>query len=147
MLSSLKTAALLTVLVSSSFACAGSEHNTAESTKITREQLVGEWSVVSIQGDPVSEQGVVYLGFADDGQLHGNATVNQIMGSWTLDGSQLMLDRLGSTRMAGPPQQMAQERRFMAALELVAAVQADSAGQVTIVARDGSSILALSPRP
>jgi heat shock protein HslJ len=84
--------------------------------------LVGpEWKVTSIGGevlllDEDAGERTPFLTFDAEGKVAGSSGVNRVMGGYELDGDELRLPALASTRMAGPPAAMAVESRFLAAL-------------------------------
>ena len=103
------------------------------------------WSLVQMRdsaGDatlvPDSE---VSLEFMEDGRVGGRSSINQFGGTVELlsDGS-ISWSALTSTLMAGPPELMVQERRYLAALEATRRFQldgdrltlADSTGRVEL---------------
>ncbi len=55
----------------------------------------------------------------EDGRVSGTGGINRLMGSYMLDGSSLSFGPLATTMMAGPPEAMEEERRFLADLALV----------------------------
>ena len=79
-------------------------------------QAVGPtWQLVSLGADAPAAEATITFG--DDGRVFGTTGCNRFFGSYDLasDGS-LTLTQVGSTRMACPPAEMAQETRFLAAL-------------------------------
>lgn len=75
-----------------------------------------QWVVESIAGVPTVEpRPMISLG--PDGQLAGSTGVNRIVGTYEARDETITFSGGGMTRMAGPPQAMEQERRFLAALE------------------------------
>ena len=74
-----------------------------------------EWRATELAGAPLVDGRPPTARF-DDGAIGGLATVNRYRGSYRLDGDVLMVGPLMSTRMAGPPEAMAQEDRWLAAL-------------------------------
>lgn len=79
-----------------------------------------EWLLVDVGGKPAipgagtRKAGVSFTG--DSGSLRGNSGLNSFFGPYALDGSNLRIENLGMTRMAGPPELMEQETAFLAAL-------------------------------
>ncbi len=70
------------------------------------------------------------LVFGDDGRLSGSTGVNRMLGQYEVEDGVIRFGALGSTRMAGPPEAMAQERVLLAVL----------AGEVPF-ARDGDRLV------
>ncbi|MEO7752414.1 MAG: META domain-containing protein [Terracoccus sp.] len=56
------------------------------------------------------------LVFGADGRLSGSTGVNRVLGQYEVEDGVIHLDALGSTRMAGPPESMEQERVLLAVL-------------------------------
>ena len=54
--------------------------------------------------------------FKEDGTLHGFSGVNRFFGNYKLEGSKISFSGMGSTRMAGAPDAMRFEDKFMKAL-------------------------------
>ena len=80
------------------------------------DQAVGPtWQLVSLGADAADAEAT--LTFGDDGRVFGTTGCNRYFGSYELasDGA-LTLTGVGSTRMACPPAEMAQETRFLDAL-------------------------------
>lgn len=51
--------------------------------------------------------------FKEDGSFNGFSGVNRFFGQYKLDGSRISFSGMGSTRMAGPPDAMRFEDKFM----------------------------------
>ena len=82
--------------------CLGPQAADAGQQPISASALTGEWAISAIQGAPLLEGSTAFLGFDADGRVYGNTSVNQVMGTWSLDGGAFELSPLGSTRMAAP---------------------------------------------
>lgn len=77
-----------------------------------------EWQCLTIAGMPVKDPQPPTLAFGADGRASGFAGVNRYGGSWeAAAGTALKLGPMAATRMAGPPERMDLEQRFLAALE------------------------------
>jgi heat shock protein HslJ len=65
--------------------------------------------------------------FADNGDMQGNATINQYTAAYTYtaDGKMTISDKITSTKMAGPDASMAQESAYLAALPKTASYTID----------------------
>jgi heat shock protein HslJ len=79
-----------------------------------------EWLLVDVGGKPAiagvgTRKASVSLP-GDSGSLRGNSGLNSFFGPYAVDGSKLRIENLAMTRMAGPPELMAQETAFVAAL-------------------------------
>lgn len=109
--------------------------------------LTGRWTVTSVHRADALRSPTIgaepYLEFAADGTVSGFAGVNEVSGQARLDGDRLHLGPLRTTRMAGSPERMDEEREFLAALERVAVVQLDGEvlhltdpdGQIEVILR------------
>jgi heat shock protein HslJ len=53
--------------------------------------------------------------FKEDGTFYGFSGVNRFFGNYKLAGDKISFDKMGSTRMAGPPAAMKFEDKFMQA--------------------------------
>ena len=107
--------------------------------------LVGAtFRVTAIEGVPTLDEPTAELTFGDDGRLSGRATVNRIMGPYTLEGDALVFGALAGTMMAGPPEAMDQEQRLHRVLARCArVVTGDVDGSVVLVDDDGDALVAL----
>lgn len=76
-----------------------------------------EWRAEAIGGEPVAAGVEITVAFGADGRVSGSAGVNRLMGTYTVRRDEMHLRALATTRMAGPPAAMAEERRFLAAFE------------------------------
>jgi heat shock protein HslJ len=122
-----------------------SDDATPEQPRGTGSPLVGAtFRVTAIQGVPTLAHPTAELTFGDDGHLSGRATVNRIMGPYTLDGDALAFGALAGTMMAGPPEAMAQEQRLQAALARCTRVDPGGAdGAVVLRDDEGTALVAL----
>ncbi len=74
------------------------------------------WTLVALGDDAPDAEAT--LTFGDDGRVFGTTGCNRYFGSYALaDDGALTLTGVGSTRMACPPAEMAQEAQFLAALD------------------------------
>ena len=74
------------------------------------------WVVEHVGGEPVTGHAPV-LDLGADGRLGGSTGVNRVVGEFTVDGPVLRFGAIITTRMAGPPEAMAQEQAWLALLE------------------------------
>ncbi|TQM57200.1 META domain-containing protein [Humibacillus xanthopallidus] len=79
-----------------------------------------EWTVQELGGE-VTALPKPQLSFGADGRLTGTTGVNRLMGEFEVRDGLLVVGNAATTRMAGPPEAMAQEQRL---LELLGAEQA-----------------------
>ena len=68
----------------------------------------GEWAIKSVEGETVqtTEQAPYLVFNEDEGTVHGFLGVNLLNGNYTLKGSKLSFQHLGTTMMSGLPQDM-----------------------------------------
>ncbi len=88
--------------------------------------LIGTaWSVVAVESERVPTDADVSLRLSADGRAGGGAGVNRWFASFSRgdqlggDDGALVFSAIGATRMAGSPERMELERRFLGALERV----------------------------
>lgn len=109
------------------------------------DDLEGEWTAVMVHRPTrhavMSVDGDVTVTF-EAGTVHGHAGVNRFQGPCTVDGTTVVVGALATTRMAGPPDQMAQESDVLAALRDTVAFRV-TAGHVTLLRADGGIALDL----
>jgi len=74
------------------------------------------WVVESINGEATKEPRP-RMSLGEDGELTGTTGVNQFSGTYEAEGDLVRLTARRMTRMAGPPEAMEQESRFLEALE------------------------------
>lgn len=96
--------------------------------------VVGAWDLSAIEGLPVVEGSPAFVEFTAEGRFVGNAGVNHLGASYTLDGSALTLSPIASTMMAGPEPLMQQEQRMTTALARVRSATVEAGA---LVLRDG----------
>jgi heat shock protein HslJ len=87
-----------------------------------------EWRCTMIDGKKVeiAAERAPNLTFDANGRVHGYAGVNRYFGECAHRGDAVKFDKLGSTRMAGPPERMALEDSFLKALGRVDACAGDA---------------------
>lgn len=77
-------------------------------------QLFGiEWLLFDLCGDEVAPDAGVSLVFDKDGRVSGNASVNRYSGPAAMDDSKVKFGSFITTRMAGHPDDMARESRYL----------------------------------
>ena len=91
----------------------------------TIDELIGEWQVQDVGGTGVIEDSDPALVLTAEGRISGSTGLNRLAGSYEFADGELRCTPLAMTRMAGPAELMAQEARFMAALERPAPVRLD----------------------
>jgi heat shock protein HslJ len=108
-----------------------------------------EWTLVHLQ-DSAGEAALVpdskvTLQFMEDGRVGGRSSINQFGGTVELlsDGS-MRWSALTSTLMAGDPALMAQERRYLSALEATRRFELNQ-GRLTLSDSSGRVVLRFAP--
>lgn len=104
-----------------------------------------EFDIVEVHGVPVLESSSPDILFGSDGRVSGRATVNRLMGQYTLEdtleGSTVRFGALATTMMAGPPEHMQQEQRVLDALTGPLEVRNGDDGAVLLVSEAGTVVL------
>lgn len=100
-----------------------------------------EFDILEVHGVPVLESSSPDIAFGADGRVSGRATVNRLMGQYSLEGDTLRFGALATTMMAGPQEHMDQEQRVLSALSGPLRVEADDDGDVRLVSDAGTVLL------
>ena len=106
--------------------------------------LLGDWNA-ELPGQPAAGIRQPELGFDAEGRLHGCGGVNRLMGSYTVSAGALTCGLVGMTMMAGPPEAMAYEQAFVAALAEPLDIVETPEG--LDLARDGEPVIRLTRAP
>lgn len=111
------------------------------------DELQGEWRVDGVGDrdrlvvvDVPADHGVTLV--VDGDRVAGHSGVNRYTAGVELDGSSLTFGPIASTRMAGPPERMETEQRFLAALATVASWVFDE-GELRLVTGTGATAVVL----
>lgn len=121
---------------------------TADSTAPVRrgaEWRLTDWIVKGVQRQLVADSNVT-IAFDPSGKLSGNASINAFTGNFRFDADgRLQWPRAGFTltRMAGPPDLMAQERAFLESLRRTVHYHADGE-QLVLESANKSVVLTFS---
>lgn len=105
------------------------------------EWRLSDWIVNGVQRQLVADSNVT-IAFDPSGKLSGNATINAFAGNFRFDAEgRLQWPRAGFTltRMAGPPELMAQERAFLDSLRRTVYYHAD--GQQLVLESANKSVV------
>ncbi|GJM21437.1 MAG: hypothetical protein DHS20C15_13520 [Planctomycetota bacterium] len=103
-------------------------------------ELTGSWIVTHLGEQEVIEGSQCQLEFHADGKLSGNASVNRVAGSFTLEGDALTFSPLATTKRMGPVPLMKQEQALLDALARTArAARHDDT--LTLLDTDGRALL------
>ena len=110
--------------------------------------LVGStFDIVEVLGVGVLSPSSPDIAFGADGRVSGRASVNRLMGQYTVDGDVVRFGALATTMMAGPPELMEQEQRVLAALGQPLRVEAGDGAEVRLVSDAGVVLLRRRPAP
>ncbi|MGH6630078.1 MAG: META domain-containing protein, partial [Burkholderiales bacterium] len=116
--------------------------NSQASVRRGAEWRLTDWIVNGVPRQLVADSNVT-IAFAPSGKLSGNASINYFSGNFRFDAEgRLEWPRAGftMTRMAGPPELMAQERAFLESLRRTVHYHADGQ-QLVLESANGSIVL------
>ncbi len=89
------------------------------SATVADADLLGDWIVVSLNGNPIETQNVPTLTFTESGNVSGEGGCNTFGGTYSTDGNGLTLSGLTTTLVACDEDTVnAQERAYLEALNL-----------------------------
>jgi heat shock protein HslJ len=97
--------------------------------------LAGDWRVTELADAPLPEGAEASLTF-DAGQASGRAVCNRFTAGYTITGEGLRLGPAAATRMACPPDRMAAEGAFLAALAKVDRFDITPEGGLALIGGD-----------
>lgn len=107
--------------------------------------LIGSsWVVEEIGKKEVLDKVRTFIRFDSAEQVSGSGGINRFGGTCTLVGDKLGFGPLRVTRMAGPPDLMDQEAKFLAALAKVTTYQLDEKDRLHLFDKDGKELARLS---
>jgi heat shock protein HslJ len=96
------------------------------SPSVVPADLLGEWTLVALDGEPVPEVGKTpTLEILEDGSAAGVSGVNRYRTQLELADGRLDFGPTAGTKMAGPPEAMALESDFLARLDAVSTYQVE----------------------
>ena len=105
--------------------------------------VAGKWQLSTMNGQPMSSmrEGGVTLDIQEDGKFAGQAPVNRYFGQIKVADKILKTGPVGSTMMAGPPENMQAEQQYFQALgENVKSAKIEN-GQLVITAMDNKKLV------
>lgn len=86
-------------------------------------ELAGtHWRLVDFFGDVMPDDAGATLSFDLDGRISGGASVNRFNGPIELTDDGIQTGPFASTRMAGPPDAMEREQKYLAALAAIKSI-------------------------
>lgn len=101
----------------------------------------GVWRIEQARIEPIYDRQLARLEFGADGRVSGHATCNTFSGPYTLNGVQLRIGALATTRKRCGALQMEQEDRILSALELAATARVRPDGLLELREADGRGVL------
>lgn len=101
-----------------------------------------EWTVSTLDGEPVPQPAKVTIQFLEGERVAGNSGCNRFQGSYSGSRDSLSFGPLMGTRMACPQPQMAVESRFFGLMQQVAGFEITADGTLVLETDDGKRILA-----
>lgn len=122
------------VMLSSAMTSCAAKHEPARPTPSEDPlvKLVGNWTAIELDGAPVTgvpdARGKPSLAVGANGRVSGFAGVNRFTGTLdlkALEQGRFATSPLATTRMAGPPESMQLEQRFLLAMSRADACRAD----------------------
>jgi heat shock protein HslJ len=102
------------------------------------------WHATEITGvtSVLTEEGSEATAIFSDGQVTGSGTVNRFRATYsTRPGNEITISQAASTQMAGPPDAMAQEQAYLAALHRAATYEV-SGGSLLLLDDQGRTLVA-----
>ena len=102
-----------------------------------------EWVPVEIAGEVIAEGSRAMLQFGAEGKAAGNAGCNRFSGDFTVGDGAIGFGPMAVTRMMCPPEMMAVERAFLAALAASAGYARDG---ITLELRDAGGAVVMRLR-
>jgi heat shock protein HslJ len=116
---------------------------TDDSNGMGMNDLVGNWQVETITGEPVAGPNPLSLSFGTAGEVAGNGGCNGFGGNYTMDGSTMTISGLVSTMMACEDQTlMSQESSYFGTLEMVSTYTLEG-DALSLLDADGNAIVTL----
>ena len=104
-------------LAAALFAMGCSQPSSASNWQVAPARLPTGWQLVELNNEPVSSEPAPTLSLSrEEGRLSGFAGVNQFSAEVVAEGDSLKVGPIRSTKMAGPPERMALEERYLDAL-------------------------------
>ena len=79
----------------------------------------------------------------ENGRVSGSGGINRLMGDYRLDGSSLTFGAIATTMMAGPPEQMESEQRFLTDLARITRWSVDD-GSLILSDEAGGTLIRLN---
>lgn len=101
----------------------------------------GAWKIVQARTEPLLDPRNARLDLGTDGRLGGHTSCNSMSATFTLDGPQIRIGPVATTRMACSTLQLEQEDRILTALESAVTAIVRDDGLLEIRDSDGRGLL------
>lgn len=103
--------------------------------------LIGDWEIVEACG-LATEGGFEKATISfDEKEVHGNTSINNFFGDYTVKGDAIKFGELGVTKMMGPTPEV--EAAVLEGLDAAAKVQVTDEDNVSILSKEGNTVLKL----
>lgn len=103
--------------------------------------LIGDWEIVEA-GCLATEGGFEKATISfDEKEVHGNTSINNFFGDYSVKGDAIKFGELGVTKMMGPTPEV--EAAVLEGLDAAAKVQVTDEDNVSILSKDGTTVLKL----
>ena len=121
------------------------QHDSSSQKDLSNQhRLTGKWLVEDIAGGGVMDRAQTTIEFAADGAVSGSTCVNRYTGKADITDGNVRLSKLVTTRRAGPPAMMDQERKFLAAIASVASYEFGESGILYLLDDKSNKLMKLS---
>ena len=104
------------------------------------------WQIEDVDQRGIPDAANIHLAFQDDNKLVGSTGCNRLAGSFFLQGRELNIKQVVSTRRACVPALMDIENRLMNALAAVKYAELDRSSRLTLIDASGRTRLTLTER-
>ena len=116
-------------------------HAQAAEKDVEAAGLLGLWRVDQARTEPIYERGRARLDCGADGHLGGHTSCNTLSAGYTLQGTQLRVGAVTTTRLACGRLQLEQEDRILSALEGATSARVRPDGLLELRDADGRGVL------
>jgi heat shock protein HslJ len=104
-------------------------------------EVYGLWRIDQARIEPILDRSRARLDFGRDGTLTGHTSCNTLRAPYTLDGAQIKIGAIVTTRMACSPLLMEQEDRILSALEIATTARVRPDGLLELREAEGRGVL------
>jgi heat shock protein HslJ len=121
------------LLTASAAACAQPAAKPADGVDVQ-----GQWRVEQARTEPIYERGSARLDFGAGGRLSGHTSCNTLAAGYTLQGAELRIGAVTTSRMVCSRLQLEQEDRILSALEVATSARVRPDGLLEL--RDAAAV-------